>query len=213
MSTAPVTYVPKFVSDPDKAFAALRDDLDWEHRDAPRREYYCNDIPKPYVYGRGKGKRLYMPRPYHPVIMEIRRALESHAGATFEVCFLNRYLNQSDHLGWHADDSPEMDDARPIASISLGVEREIWFRPKPPALVEVGEDRRTEEERRWHERVTTKRREEAPLVEKLKLGHGSLCLMAPGMQDIWQHQIPKSSCQCGERISLTFRGYVDLAVA
>ena len=44
----------------------------------------------------------------------------------------------------------------------------------------------------------------------LRLGHGSLCLMAPGMQDTWQHRIPKASFQCGERISLTFRGYVDI---
>ncbi len=187
---APIIYIPKFVDDPDKAFEALRDELDWERRDdAPRCEYYCNDIPKPYDYGQGRGRRRYEPRPYHPVIMAIRHKLEAYAKATFEVCFLNRYLNQSDHLGWHADDSPEMDDARPIVSVSLGVEREIWFRP----IVAPAPDG-----------LLTNQ-----AVEKVKLGHGSLCLMEPGMQDTWQHRIPKSSSQCGERISLTFRGYVE----
>lgn len=181
---APIQYVPGFVPDPDEAFKRLRDELAWEHRDAPRHEYYCNDFPKPYVYGRDRGRRLYEPRPYHPVILSIRKKLEEFAGATFEVCFLNRYLNQSDHLGWHADDSPEMDDARPIATVSLGVEREIWFRLKDGA--------------------------EPRIVEKIKLGNGSLCLMAAGMQDTHQHRIPKASIQCGERISLTFRGYVNL---
>lgn len=183
---APVRYFSGFVTDPDTAFASLRDELEWERRDdAPRCEYYCNDVPKAYIYGRERGRRTYEPRPYHPTILGIRKRIEELTGTTFEVCFLNRYLNQSDHLGWHSDDSPEMDDARPIAIVSLGVEREIWFRPMRggPLLADN---------------------------EKLRLGHGSLCLMEPGMQDLWQHRIPKASFQCGERISLTFRGYVNV---
>lgn len=72
-----------------------------------------------------------------------------------------------------------MDASRPIAIVSFGVEREIWFRP----INSVNE------------------------ITKLKLQHGSLCVMAPGMQDTHQHRIPKAGFQCGERISLTFRGY------
>lgn len=182
----PARYYPEFVATPDAALAALRDDLAWERRsDAPRCEYYCNDVAAPYVYGRGRGRRLYEPRPYHPAILAIRTALEALSGAKFEVCFLNRYLDQSDHLGWHADDSPEMDDARPIASVSLGVCREIWFRLSGTNVADHPGN-----------------------IEKLKLGHGSLCLMLPGMQGYWQHRIPKASFRCGERISLTFRGYV-----
>jgi alkylated DNA repair dioxygenase AlkB len=164
-------------------FDTLRKDLAWERRgDTPRCEYYCNDFPYSYKYGKGKGQREYEPRPYHPAILDIRKQLEAHAETIFEVCFLNLYLNQKDQLGWHADDSPEMDDNRPIATISLGVEREIWFRPKSEVSSEP--------------------------IEKLKLGDGSLCLMGRGMQDTHQHRIPKASFLCGERISLTFRGYV-----
>lgn len=181
----PITYIPNFISDPDLAFAALQA-LDWEHRDAPRQEYYCNDFPYPYVYGKGRGVREYLPKPYTASIMAIREALEKQTGTVFEVCFLNRYMNQKDQLGWHADDSPEMDDARPIGIVSLGVEREIWFRTT--------------------EAIGTGRL--APDIQKLKLGHGSLCIMQPGMQDTWQHRIPKAGFECGERISLTFRGYV-----
>lgn len=87
-----------------------------------------------------------------------------------------------------------MDDGRPIGIISLGVERDILFRPKDL-------DSHVEEpvESVWGVNVEPTR---------LTLGHGSLCLMAPGMQDTWEHRIPKSSRICGERISLTFRGYV-----
>lgn len=178
----PIIYTEKFVKNPDVCFAELQKDLEWERRgDAPRCEYYCNDFKKTYVYGKGKGVRSYDPKPYHEKILEIRKSIEEITKTVFEVCFLNRYLNQSDQLGWHADDSIEMDDARPIAIVSFGVEREIWFR----------ENSNKEN------------------IEKIKLGHGSLCLMNPGMQDTWQHRIPKAGFQCGERISLTFRGYVN----
>jgi len=188
---APVTYIPKFVPNPDEAFARLRDELTWERRqDVPRSEYYTNDTQKPYVYGRGNGRRTYEPRPYHDIILAIRRDLEAHTGALLDVCFLNMYLNQSDQLGWHADDSPEMDDARPIVTVSLGVEREIWFKPNNSPKPESGAS--------------------DPNVERLLLQHGSAAIMQPGMQDTWRHRIPKASRQVGVRISLTFRGYVDL---
>lgn len=195
---APVRYIPNFVPNPGEAFARLRDELAWERRtDVPRSEYYCNDSPKPYMYGRDRGRRLYEPRPYHPVILAIRKDLEAETGASLDVCFLNMYLNQSDQLGWHADDSPEMDDARPVVSVSLGVEREIWFRAKAAA------DKALIPPEHGMPPFT-------PEVEKLLLQHGSAAIMAPGMQDTHQHRIPKASFQCGVRISLTFRGYVDV---
>ena len=125
---APIKYVPNFIKYPNELFKVLSDDLKWVRRGStPRSEYYTNQVPVPYTYGKGNGQREYLPQTIHPLIDSIRNDLESFTGAKFEVCFLNRYLNQQDHLGWHADDSPEMDDSRPIVIISLGVEREIWF--------------------------------------------------------------------------------------
>jgi alkylated DNA repair dioxygenase AlkB len=177
----PITYLPGFVKEPDAVFRALWNELSWERRGStPRREYYANDVPVPYVYGKGAGVREYLPQTWHTHMRVLQEQLQAFTGSRFEVCFLNGYEDQSDHLGWHADDSPEMDDARPIAIISLGAEREIWFRPQ--------NDREA--------------------VEKVKLQHGSLCLMHAGMQDTHYHRIPKAGFTCGERISLTFRGYV-----
>ncbi len=98
------------------------------------------------------------------------------------MCFLNRYLNQSDQLGFHSDDSPEMDDDRPIVTVSLGAEREIWFAP-----------------------ISDKKD-----LTKVKLENGSACTMLPQMQTDWMHRIPKASFLCGERISLTFRGWKEV---
>lgn len=185
----PIQYIPNFLPDADKAFKALREELAWVQRDqTPRMEYYCNDFPEPYVYGSGRGVRLYEPQPYHPVIREIRSRVEEKVKAALEVSFLNFYKDQKGQLGDHSDNSPTMDDARPIGIVSLGVEREIWFR-----------------------RITTLKGDDRPPYTKLKLGHGSLCIMLPGMQDDWTHRIPRASFECGERISDTLRGYVPTA--
>lgn len=178
----PITYIPKFIANPDEALLALKNELQWQRREStPRSEYYINEVNIPYTYGQGRGVREYLPQPTHPIIESIKEELFKLTSHKFEVCFLNRYHNQSDHLGWHADDSPEMDDSRPIAIISLGVEREIWFCPQNNKLE----------------------------ITKVKLENGSLCLMHSRMQETHFHKIPKAGFMCGERISLTFRGYVN----
>ena len=158
----------------------------WVRRgQTPRMEYFTSTIGRPYTYGKGDFARTYEPNPDVHVITLLTAELKNATGVDYELCFLNRYMDQTQHLGWHSDNSPEIDDARPIAIVSLGVERDIWFRKIPGAL--PGDPVHTE-------------------TAKAKLTHGSLCVMAPGMQDTHQHRIPKASWQCGERISLTFRG-------
>lgn len=175
-----VSYRPGFVANPDEAFKALWNELEWVRNGLPRREYYCNEVPVPYTYGSANFPKTYDVMPWHETIVAIKAAVEAELGTHFEAVFLNGYENSRDHLGAHADDSPEMDDARPIAIVTLGAERDIWFMPN----------------------------EDLKKVTAVKLEHGSLCVMAPGMQDTHKHRIPKASFDCGPRISITFRGYV-----
>lgn len=178
---APIRYIPNFLGQPNEAFEQLWNELEWLRIGVvPRREYYCNDVEAVYRYGSQDFARDYHPQPWHPVIRNIQSQVEQHLHTRLEVCFLNGYEHQRDQLGWHADDSPEMDDTRPIAIVTLGAERDIWFAPK--------EDRSN--------------------PERVKLGHGSLCVMEAGMQDTHVHRIPKADRVVGPRISLTFRGYV-----
>ena len=177
----------------DLIFKRLWSELDWvRHPGVPRREYYLAANDQPYTYGRGAGVRTYHSQASHEDISMIWLLLQVITNVKYDVVFLNGYEDGSDHLGWHSDDSPEMDDTRPIAIVTLGQARDIWFRKKPlPGIktqpgfsVNFGDD-----------------------YEALKLEHGSLALMAPGMQDTHQHRIPKAGFQpCGPRISLTFRG-------
>ena len=181
--------IPDFVSNPQEYFEELREQLDWiRHDSVPRSEYYCDSKNRPYTYGKGAGIRTYYPGPRCKGLVELWASVDRRVGVEFDVCFLNRYDDSRDHLGWHSDDSPEMDDQRPIAIVSLGAEREIWFRKRPELVASAGG---------------------GEITHKLLLPSGSLCLMPAGFQDVYQHRIPKVGFECGPRISLTFRGRVD----
>jgi alkylated DNA repair dioxygenase AlkB len=210
----PIIYTPNFIADPDTALKSLQTELEWERREmTPRYEYYCNDLGIPYTYGVSKFARTYEAKPYNATLLAIKAQLEVYTNTVFEVCFLNRYKDQNDHLGWHADNSPEMDDARPIAIISLGVEREIWFKYQPTNEGKCyachGSGRHDNTDSPKCSLCDGTGKQPPALVDKVLLQHGSLCLMQPGMQDTHFHRIPKSDRLCGEHISLTFRGFVQ----
>lgn len=172
-----VEYQPSFIPTraADEIFFTLWGDLDWERReDAPRREYWIG--PRPYTYGQGRGKRTYYPRISHPLVQWVRDQLP---GPLYAGCFLNGYEGERDHLGWHADDDPEIDHTFPIAVVTVGAGRWIQFRHN----------------------VTRE-------ITGQFLESGSLLLMPAGFQSTHQHRIPKVGYQVGPRISLTFRALV-----
>ncbi|UTC29693.1 hypothetical protein BAJUN_00630 [Bajunvirus bajun] len=193
MTTEPVTYVPDFLS---PAFAAttfnrLRDELDWL-RLRRRSEYWATTLGKPYTYGGGEdgngpGAVTYEPQPTHELIDQIRDTMFGGQDiAPLEGCFLNRYLNGLDALGWHADDDRGIDHTRPIAVVTLGTGRILRYKAQVPGTKPT----------------------------EVFLEPGSLLLMHPGMQQTHFHAIPPVPKQdnpetYGERISMTYRGLVS----
>lgn len=182
---SPVVYYPPeeiiaFFS-PNHFFDRLMEELEWYNagEQVPRKEYYVHSRGLPYIYGKGQFAREYQSQPDHPVIDYFRRTLKAILDVDFDVVFLNLYEHERHHLGWHADNSPEMSDEHPIVTVSLGAERDIWFKENGSKEVEI-----------------------------LTLQSGSAAVMLPGMQDTHLHRIPKHHAKCGPRISLTFRKYV-----
>ena len=176
-------YIPKFISDADAVLTHLMG-LNWLSVTDARLEYFMSTVPRSYTYGKGTGEREYHSSPYTVEIAAIQDLLNLD-GCDYNVCFLNRYDNQKNALGWHADDSPSMDRDHPIAVISFGEEREIWWKDKDfKGLV--------------------------PPENRQKLGHGSLFVMPPRFQDSNLHRIPKCDHECGVRVSLTFRRYIEV---
>lgn len=201
----PIEYIPNFISSPNEMFHTLWNELAWVRTTLPRREYYWNEFGLPYTYGKGNNTKTYQSQYLHLIIANLRDLLLAKTGTDFNVCFLNGYENSKDHLGWHSDDSPEMDNDSSIAIISLGAEREIWFRPntlhiESMLILEHGNSIIDTD-------LLHQRREAHKVPHKLLLGNGSLCLMLPNMQQTHQHRIPKCDRDCGPRISLTFRVY------
>lgn len=188
-----ITYIPNFIIGTDKWFSTLQNELNWERRpDAPRSEFWTNTLGRKYTYGKGAGERTYFSQESHPLIDEGRAKIAAHIGNILEGCFLNMYGHSRDWLGWHADDDPGINHDLPIAVITLGQGRNIQYR-------EIIGTKETEKGMR----------NEYGETETVMLENGSLFLMHAGMQQHYEHRIPKASFEARPRISMTYRGLVS----
>lgn len=161
-------------------------DLPWEDRVSARREVFYNQRGTTYTYGSGLGERTYTPvADDHPspagnlvdwVRAKVAFKLLPAETNPFEACFINGYEGKQNALGWHADDSELINHDHPIAVVSFGSTREIWYREKNDGLIFTQ-----------------------------KLAHGSLFVMPAGYQLTHEHRIPKADRDVEPRISFTFR--------
>lgn len=154
--------------------------LEWLTLSDTRKEYFMSDVERSYTYGKGKGERTYLSKPYIPEVDSLRTTLNAILCENFDLCFLNRYDDAKNHLGWHADDTSLQSSSSSIAVISLGAEREIWWKLK-------------------------EYKGEIPQDQRQLLENGSLFVMPPLFQETYYHKIPKCNHFCRTRISLTFR--------
>jgi alkylated DNA repair dioxygenase AlkB len=88
----------------------------------PRDEVWIG--PFPYEFSR----RMLQPHLITPEIKKLQKKIEEEFSGTYNSCLLNRYVGGKDSVDWHSDDEDEMDDAHPIASISIGAERKYLIR-------------------------------------------------------------------------------------
>ncbi len=178
---------PEFIPgyEPQDLFEELRQNVPWTNRSSPRDEcFMALDTSLSYSYGNNNSLRealhTYHAVPMHPAVLRILERLNAEFGCQYNVCVLNYYQGQHQHLGWHADDSPEQDLSHPIAVVSFGAERYIYVKEKSF-------------------------KGNIPEEDKFLLTKGSVFIMPGGYQDNHFHKIPKHSEPCGGRISLTFR--------
>ncbi len=174
-------YIGEYVKE--KMFDRLLNEVAWANKEAPRDECFMALESLEYTYGKGF-TRTYTSLDMHVEVLNIMNKMNTEMGTEYNVCFLNYYKSEREHLGWHADDSPEMDETHPIGVVSFGAERYIWTKNKDY-------------------------RGNIPDEDKYLLGDGSLFIMPAGFQKDNLHKIPKNDKPCGGRISLTFRKFIN----
>ncbi|SNY53031.1 Alkylated DNA repair dioxygenase AlkB [Arsukibacterium tuosuense] len=161
--------------------AQLTADLPWRQEQIriygktvkiPRRQVWMGDPHCSYQYS---GAR-FMPAPWHPALQQLAAELSDTIGRPFNCVLLNLYASGQDHMGWHADNEPELGDTPAIASLSLGATRRFDLQHRT-----LGHQL------------------------QLQLENGSLLLMAGDCQQHWQHRLPKQSRVDAPRLNLTFR--------
>lgn len=172
------TYIRNFIGETRRR--ALLEELlllPWLQIKSARKEFFMSDVPRGYVYD--KGGYEYASCVFTPAVADLLPMLDGE----YNVCFLNRYDGQHNALGWHADNSPNVDGGHPIAVVSVGAAREIWWKDADY-------------------------KGEIPEANKQVLHDGSLFVMPAHFQAKHLHKIPKHDRECGVRVSLTFRKYI-----
>jgi alkylated DNA repair dioxygenase AlkB len=177
-----VTYWPQFLQPEvaDQMFS-LAEDLAWER---PTVTMFGRSFPIPrdvvwisdgqtYTYGSGVNTR---PHPWPSWLETLRTRLAEHTKSDYNSCLLNRYLNGSDCVAWHADDESDLGANPVIASVTLGTPRKFRLRNK-----------------------ASKR------VVEIRPEHGSLVVMSGSCQRDWEHSVPREKRVLTPRINLTFR--------
>jgi alkylated DNA repair dioxygenase AlkB len=138
----------------------------------PRLSAWYGDPGAVYTYSGIRNE----PLPWTATLDGLRDLLAARTGVRFNSVLLNLYRHGGEHMGWHADDEPELGTTPTIASVSVGAERVFEF-----------------QHRGDRERIA------------LVLGHGSLLLMTGETQRHWRHRLPKQRGVGGVRVNLTFR--------
>lgn len=166
----------------DHFFNDIRRQVDWKAEkikffgrwvDVPRLTAWYGDEGKSYRYS---GLTVW-PKPWLPVLVEIKKRVEEISEIQFNSVLLNLYRDEQDSVSWHSDDEPELGPDPIIGSVSFGQPRRFQLRHKKDKAQRIS----------------------------MTLSHGSYLLMKRGVQTDWMHQVPKESKPCEARINMTFR--------
>lgn len=175
-------YLPEFYTreQADALLAELQEETRWEDHGNPRLVSWVGDFA--YAYANIRHPVAAWSERLATMREEVEQLVFGRSAHQYQGVLLNLYRNGEDSVGFHADNEDTILADSPIASISLGAEREFVLnyrgtaRPKPRQV-------------------------------RLTLGHGSCVIMGGTMQRHWLHSIPKTKQPVGPRVNLTFRQY------
>ena len=165
---------------------ALLSELDWASRRVvlfgrsvaePRLVAWAGALPYRY-----SGQTL-PARAEPPCLRELWERVCAQTGVRFNHVLANQYRNGGDHMGYHADNEPELGESPTVACVSLGAERDFVFRLK----------------------MQGHRPRPDPTRHTVRLPSGSLFVMGGTFQHWYRHALPPRRRLDAVRVSLTFR--------
>lgn len=163
-------------------YDTLLHELSWEQREIV---LFGKRIPQPRLIAwaghlgyRYSGQTLEAREPT-PTLRTLTERVTQATGLRFNHVLVNRYRSETDSMGFHSDDEPELGPEPQLASLSLGATRRLLIRPK---------------------------KKSTPVeLSSLALDHGDLLVMGGAFQRELRHGVPRSKTPAGQRINLTFR--------
>tara|TARA_R110000772_G_scaffold49123_8_gene113052 strand:+ start:75994 stop:76614 length:621 start_codon:yes stop_codon:yes gene_type:complete len=183
LEAADAVLYPAALGGADALFEAVMAAVDWRQEELT---LYGRRIPQPRLsawYGDAayaySGLRL-EPRPWPPVLADLRNRCAEIAQAPFNSVLANLYRDGADSMDWHSDDEASLGPAPVIASVNLGTPRRFQLRRKNDKKIKI----------------------------EISLGGGDVLVMGERCQILWQHRVPKTQAAVGPRVNLTFRNVV-----
>ena len=162
-----IDHAPGWLSGHEGVMEELVRTTRWQQ---PRREMYDRTVDVPRLVA-----SLPDDGPGHPVLEDIRRALEARYHTPFPHVSLGYYRDGRDSVAWHGDYvAREMREAL-VATVSVGEPRRFLLRPMGGGKSHA-----------------------------MSLGWGDLLVMGGSSQRTWQHAVPKVA-HANPRIAVMFR--------
>lgn len=186
---AEVTYTPDFLprAKATRYLNKLQHEVPWETervrgKEARRKVCSFGDPGVSYRYAGGRKQA----RPWTPTLEKLRRKVEAATGLSFNYVLLNCYEDGRDYIGYHADDTRDLQQGSTIASLSLGAERDFLLKPS-----------------------SDEAKAQALETRKVRLAHGSLLCMGGATQQHYKHSVPARPKLTLARVNATWRQVVS----
>ena len=173
-----IEYIPNFIEK--EYFDILLNEIEWMEQKLyiygktiipKRKTTIYGDSSKTYYYSGQKRELLNMTKS----LQEINDKLKEKYNVEFNCVLCNYYEDGEAYIGYHSDNEKDIDQTKPIISLSFGGERDFCIKDN-----------------------------ETKKVIKYKLENKSLLYMGKNTQKYYQHSLPKRK-KSEPRINLTFR--------
>ena len=164
-----IEHVPGWVRGADTLFETLERETRWR---TEQQHLYDKLVGTPRLLA-----RIPDDGPGHPLLEQMRAALDARYGERFVRLSMALYRDGRDSVAWHGDTngrSSRFDTM--VAIVSFGSPRPLMLRPRGGGS-----------------------------SLRFPVGHGDLIVMGGSCQRTWEHAIPKTARPVGPRVSVQFR--------